>query len=241
MQDLLKNFPCELIEEGLEYLNREISTGGRRLDLAFVDRRKRILLVEVQKDSLDTKHIDRHIDFVEGFVSRNPDVDVRLMYIANRIDHLRKSFLEKRGYEYLEISEYRFEEIARRNNFQVEFQKMEIQNLNELPRKVISSPKREDINPKYSECSRCYQKKSSNQFSKDLHRSCGLTAMCKNCIKVHHLKTPSIAQFVKDRGILLHKGKIIENIGTVENAELFARKYNIELDIVQSVKKLFKE
>jgi len=241
MQDLLKNFPCELIEEGLEYLNREISTGGRRLDLAFVDKRKRILLIEVQKDSLDTKHIDRHIDFVEGFVNRNPDVDVRLMYIANRIDHLRKSFLEKRGYEYLEISEYRFEEIARRNNFQVVTQQMEIQNDNELPQKVSTNSKREDINTNFSECSRCFQKKSADQFSKDLHRPCGLTAMCKNCIKVHHLNSPSIAQFVRDRSILLHKGKIVENIRTKEDAELYVRKYNIELDIVHSVKKLFKE
>lgn len=116
MQDLLKSFPCELIEEGLKYSSREIGTGNRRLDLAFIDRRNRLLLIEVQKDSLDTKHIDRHIDFVEGYAEKNPDVDIRLMYIANRIDHLRKAFLEKRGYEYLEIPAIKFIELAKKHN-----------------------------------------------------------------------------------------------------------------------------
>ncbi len=241
MQDLLKRYPNELVEDGLEYLNREISTGGRRLDLAFVDKRKRILLIEVQKDSLDTKHIDRHIDFVEGFAKKNPDADLRLMYIANRIDHLRKSFLEKRGYEYLEISEYRFEEISKNHNFQDEFEKKEIGTHNELPKMDSSILKSIDINTNFSECSRCFQKKSADQFSKDLHRTCGLTAMCKNCIKVHHLNSQSIAQFVRARNILLHKGKIVENIRTKEDAELYAKKFNIDLDTVQSVKKLFKE
>jgi hypothetical protein len=116
MQDLLKSFPCELIEEGLKYVDREIGTGNRRLDLAFMDKRNRLLLIEVQKDSLDTKHIDRHIDFVEGFLEKNPDVDLRLMFIANRIDPLRKSFLERRGYEYLEIHASKFMELAKKHN-----------------------------------------------------------------------------------------------------------------------------
>lgn len=70
MQDLLKKYPCELIEDGLVYQNREITTGNRRLDLTFEDKRNRLLLVEVQQGSLDTKHINRHIDFVEGFLEK---------------------------------------------------------------------------------------------------------------------------------------------------------------------------
>jgi hypothetical protein len=113
MQDLLRRCPQDLIEEGLSFSDREVSVGNRRLDLVFTDRRGRLLLVEVQQGSLDTKHIDRHIDFVEGFLERNPDVDVRLMYIANRIDALRKSFLDRRGYEHLEIPAARFIALAK--------------------------------------------------------------------------------------------------------------------------------
>jgi len=116
MQDLLRDYPCELIEDGLEYINREIATGNRRLDLVYKDKRGRLLLVEAQIGSLDTKHIDRHIDFVEGFLERNPDVDLRLMYVANKIDPLRKSFLEKRGYEYLEIPTIKFMDLAKKHN-----------------------------------------------------------------------------------------------------------------------------
>jgi hypothetical protein len=116
MQDLLKAFPSELIEDGLKYVDREIGTGNRRLDLVFLDKQNRLLLVEVQKGSLDTQHIDRHIDFVEGFAENNPDVDLRLMYIANRIDPLRKSFLGRRGYEFLEIPTHKFIALAEKNN-----------------------------------------------------------------------------------------------------------------------------
>jgi len=123
MQDLLKNFPCDLIEEGLVYFNREIATGNRRVDLVFKDKRDRLLLVEAQIGSLDTKHIDRHIDFVEGFLEKNSDVDLRLMYIANKIDPLRKSFLEKRGYEYLEIPTIKFIELAKKHNMDIEDEK----------------------------------------------------------------------------------------------------------------------
>jgi hypothetical protein len=120
MQDLLKAFPCELIEDQLQYIDREVGTGNRRLDLIFSDRRNRLLLVEVQKGSLDTKHIDRHIDFVEGFAEKNPDVDLRLMFIANRIDPLRKSFLERRGYEYLEVPPSKFISLAEKHNMVTE-------------------------------------------------------------------------------------------------------------------------
>ena len=116
MQDLLKAFPCELIEDQLQYVDREVGTGNRRLDLIFSDRHNRLILVEVQQGSLDTKHIDRHIDFVEGFAEKNPDVDLRLMFIANRIDPLRKSFLERRGYEYLEIPPSKFISLADKHN-----------------------------------------------------------------------------------------------------------------------------
>lgn len=125
MQDLLKSYPDDLIEDGIVYLNREIATGGRRLDLVFRDKRDRLLLVEAQIGSLDTKHIDRHIDFVEGFLEKNPDVDLRLMYIANKIDPLRKTFLEKRGYEYLEIPTIKFLELAKKHNVITEEEKSE--------------------------------------------------------------------------------------------------------------------
>ena len=117
MQDIIVKYPSEILgEEGLEYFKREVSTGNRRIDVILKDRRDRIVLVEVQKGSLDTKHIDRHIDFVEGFIEHNPELDVRLLFVANRIDPLRKQFLERRGYEYLEIPQSRFLEVAKKHN-----------------------------------------------------------------------------------------------------------------------------
>ncbi len=117
MQDIIVKYPSEILgEEGLEYVKREIQTGNRRIDVLLKDRMDRIILVEVQRGSLDTKHIDRHIDFVEGFIEHNPDLDVRLLFVANRIDPLRKQFLERRGYEYLEIPQSKFSELATKYN-----------------------------------------------------------------------------------------------------------------------------
>lgn len=113
MQELIIHFPSDILEEaGLTYLQREVKTGNNRLDLIFLDRRGRHVLVEVQSGSLDTKHIDRHIDYSEGYLEGHPTVDILILYVANYIDIHRKNFLQRRGYEYKEISETKFREVA---------------------------------------------------------------------------------------------------------------------------------
>jgi hypothetical protein len=116
MQEIIINYPTDVFkEEGMRYIGREIKTGQRRLDIVFKDRFERFVLVEAQAGSLDTKHIDRHIDYSDGFLRDNPDADIRLIYVAFRIDPNRKRFLERRGYEYLEIPQLRFQEIAKKH------------------------------------------------------------------------------------------------------------------------------
>jgi len=118
MQELIIKFPAEVLDEpDLVYLEREIKTGERRLDIVLKDRRGRHVLVEVQAGALDTKHTDRHIDFVEGYLEKHPQADIRVVFVANHIDHLKKSFLQKRGYEIKEISESRFREVGTSHGF----------------------------------------------------------------------------------------------------------------------------
>lgn len=95
------------------------------------------------------------------------------------------------------------------------------------------------LNSNNSTCSRCSQTKSSNKFRKDEKRTGGLTAMCINCIKVHHQKSTLIAQFIKKRCILLHRGIVIASVKTLKSAESYAKNNDIELDVVDNVKKLF--
>ncbi|MCK4468565.1 MAG: DUF91 domain-containing protein [Desulfobacterales bacterium] len=117
MQEIIIKYPSEVLnEDDLTYVDREVTTGNRRLDIVLKDRMGRMILVEAQIGNLDTAHIDRHIDYVEGFLSKHPNVDVRVMYVANTIDPLRKKFLERRGYEHKEISEYKLKEIAEKYN-----------------------------------------------------------------------------------------------------------------------------
>jgi len=117
MQDIIIKYPSEVLdEEGLIYVNREVTTGSRRLDIVLKDRRDRLILLEAQVGNLDTQHIDRHIDYVEGFFENNPDVDVRVMFVSFFVDPLRKSFLQRRGYEFKEVSKNKFLEIANKYN-----------------------------------------------------------------------------------------------------------------------------
>ncbi len=116
MQDLIIRFPSEVLDEdGLTYIRREVSTGNKRLDILLKDRRSRHVLVEVQVGALDTNHIDRHIDFSEGYLKNNPHSDIRVMFIANNIDVHKKSFLQRRGYEFKEISQNHLREVAERH------------------------------------------------------------------------------------------------------------------------------
>jgi hypothetical protein len=121
MQELIIKFPSEVLEEPeLDYLEREIKTGGRRLDIVLKDRRGRHVLVEVQAGALDTKHIDRHIDFVEGYLEKHPQIDIRVLFVANSIDVHKKNFLQKLGYEFKEISESRFRKIGTSHGYSEE-------------------------------------------------------------------------------------------------------------------------
>jgi hypothetical protein len=117
MQDIIIKYPSEVLdEEGLAYVNREVKTGSRRLDIVLKDKRDRFILLEAQVGNLDTQHIDRHIDFVEGFLENNPSVDVRIMFVSFVVDPLKKTFLQRRGYEFKEISRNKFLEIAEKYN-----------------------------------------------------------------------------------------------------------------------------
>ena len=114
MQKIIIKCPRETIgEDGLVYVAREVTTGGRRIDIVLKDRMDRYVLVESQVGHLDTKHIDRHIDFCEGFIEKNQSATIRVLFIANMINPYQKEFLHKMGYEYKEISKNRLIEIAR--------------------------------------------------------------------------------------------------------------------------------
>jgi hypothetical protein len=116
MQEIIIKCPSETLDEdGLCYVDREVTTGERRLDIVLKDRRDRYLLVEAQVGHLDTKHIDRHIDYCEGFITKNPNAAIRILYIANMISPYQKEFLQRRGYEFKEISQHQLSEIAEKN------------------------------------------------------------------------------------------------------------------------------
>lgn len=141
MQNVIINYPSEILDEkGIEYISREVTTGNRRIDIILKDKRDRHVLVEVQAGSLDTGHIDRHIDFTEGFLEKHPNADIRVLFIANHIDVYKKSFLQKRGYEFREISPSKFMEIAQLYKVDMSDEKNK-SNIEELHQPVKSDTK----------------------------------------------------------------------------------------------------
>jgi hypothetical protein len=90
-------------------------------------------------------------------------------------------------------------------------------------------------------CSRCFESKELSMFYTDKKRTNSKTAMCISCIAVHHQNSKKIAQFIRDRNLLLWEGKQFPEIDTESKAFAFAKEKRIDLDIVDRVKKLFKE
>jgi hypothetical protein len=153
MQDLIIKFASVILDEPeLTYLRREVVTGNNRLDIVLLDRRGRHVLVEVQSGSLDTKHIDRHIDYSEGYLENHPMVDIRILYVANHIDIHRKNFLQRRGHEYKEISEAKYQEVALAHGYSLdttlelpEKPMKKIVAKNELPSNFSIEPPNKDL------------------------------------------------------------------------------------------------
>ncbi len=104
MEDLVLEHSDELLEPGLELIQRQFAIGAYRFDLLFRDRRGAHMIVELQVGKLDRSHTYKILDYYEEYKFQHPDEYVELMVVATEIPVERKRRLTDHGIEHKEIS-----------------------------------------------------------------------------------------------------------------------------------------
>ncbi|SRR5258708_3718858 len=108
METAVANCPDLFIEPGLRLIQRQVVINGRRPDVLFSDSLSRHLLVEIQRGRLDEDHLQRHFYYYYDYRAKYPETHPRLLFIANRIVHQHKQFLDDNGHESREYPESEF-------------------------------------------------------------------------------------------------------------------------------------
>ncbi|NVN90943.1 MAG: DUF91 domain-containing protein [Desulfuromonadales bacterium] len=100
-ENVLHRYP-ELIEEGLKFDGRQVSVGGKYVDLLFKDRFGQKLIVELKKGTIKREHVAQLLDY-EGYFVSTDNPNVRVMLIGNRVPPNLRNSLDHHGFEWKEI------------------------------------------------------------------------------------------------------------------------------------------
>ena len=100
-EDILSRYP-ELIEDGLTLKGRQVTIHGRRMDMVFVDKFDRTLIVELKSGPIKDKDIGQIMSY-EGMMLSSDDPTVRIMLIGTRVPPNIKRVLDHHGIAFLEI------------------------------------------------------------------------------------------------------------------------------------------
>ena len=101
-EDIICKYP-ELIEDQLEYLNRQVTLYGRRIDILFEDKFKRKLLIELKVGPIKDQHIGQILAY-EGMLLSHDDPTIRVMLVGNRVPPNLQKSLDHHGIAWKEIS-----------------------------------------------------------------------------------------------------------------------------------------
>jgi hypothetical protein len=109
MENLIAANPDKYLgESGLSLVARQYSIGNFRFDLLFRDRHGGILIVEIQRGTLDRVHMFKVLDYCDEYRERNPMEFVEPFLVANIIPHESKRRLSRKGIPFMEIPEEAF-------------------------------------------------------------------------------------------------------------------------------------
>ena len=99
----LAKYP-ELIEEGLQLINRQMVMYGRRMDLVFSDRFQRTLITELKWGPIKDAHIGQIMAY-EGILLSSTDPSIRVMLIGTRVPPNLRNSLDHHGIAWKEITQ----------------------------------------------------------------------------------------------------------------------------------------
>ena len=101
-EDILVKYH-DLIEDKLNFIGRQVTHFGKRIDILFEDRFKEKLIIELKIGNLQRNALSQVMEY-EGFILSEKDPSARVMIIANRIPLNLKKAMDHHGIEYKEIT-----------------------------------------------------------------------------------------------------------------------------------------
>lgn len=102
-ESILHRYP-ELIEENLKFSGRQVSVGGKFVDLLFIDRYGQKLIIELKRGVIKREHIAQLLDY-EGHFLTADNPNIRVMLLGNRVPINLRNSLDHHGFEWKEITE----------------------------------------------------------------------------------------------------------------------------------------
>jgi len=101
-EGIICDYP-DLVEDGLKFVGRQVSVGGKLVDILFEDRHAQKLVIELKVGPILRKHIGQLMDY-EGYFLSAETPTVRVMLVGNRVPVNFRKVLDHHGFEWKEIT-----------------------------------------------------------------------------------------------------------------------------------------
>lgn len=122
LEYLIIKYPDEFIEEGLEFIDNQVSVDDAgRLDILFKTKLNEILVVEVKKGNLTRRDVGQVLEYFGAIKSHYPEKAVHPLLIASSIGPSFKITLDEYGIDYREIPLSKYIEIADKHGEEFDF------------------------------------------------------------------------------------------------------------------------
>ena len=117
--------PKKFIGEELTKFSKQRSSKSGRSDLIFKDKKKNILIVELQCHALDKDHMRRAMDYKDDLIEEGMSPEkIRVMLLCNDITEKKRYYLERHKLELKIVSEIKVRKIIKDIDSRIEFTDM---------------------------------------------------------------------------------------------------------------------
>ncbi|MFH1552912.1 MAG: hypothetical protein ABID83_04675 [Candidatus Omnitrophota bacterium] len=114
-EDILYKYP-ELIDAGLVPRGRHVNLYDQMVDILFVDRFKKKLVVQVRTSPIEKEHIGEIVSYQKAVLSGEAP-DVSFMLVADKVPPHLKTAFEHKGVAWKEITVFQIREhLTKRND-----------------------------------------------------------------------------------------------------------------------------
>jgi hypothetical protein len=118
IENLIAQHPDDIFPgEGLTLVGQQVVIEGRRLDIVFVDKHKRKIIVEVKRGILTREASGQIAEYYGLLKNTNQAENCELVLCANIIPKERKTFLETIGIECKELGVVQISELAKKHDY----------------------------------------------------------------------------------------------------------------------------